>query len=364
MIPQPKASLRSRATQFVRSTGSPRHMAATLLSVLITLTIGGALILVNGDNPFVVYWALLQNSFGSATKIANTLAAATPLIFTGLAVGMAFRAGVWNIGAEGQLYMGAIAGAVVGVYAGPMWSPAHVPLSLAAGMLCGGLWAYLMGYLKVKWDVDEVVTTTMGNYIAILFTSYLVNYPLKPERAPIGSTHYIAESAQLPQLFSFSTLNAGFLLALVAAAAYWIFFKHTAKGFEMRTSGLNASFSRYIGIRAGRQVLWAMFASGALAGLAGCVEVLGVQWRFVQDMSPNYGFDGVLVTLLAMNRGPGIVIVAILFGALRSGGIGVEQLTNVPSELSVVLTSLVILFVSSRSALVRLIWRKEREAHA
>jgi simple sugar transport system permease protein len=340
-----------------------RESVSVLVSVLLTLVVGGVLVVINGDNPFVVYRSLFVHAFGSMQNLTNTLAAATPLIFTGLAVGISFRAGVWNIGAEGQLYLGAMGGAIVGVYLTNLWAPMHIALSLAVAMVCGGLWAWIMGFLKTKWNVDEVVTTMMGNYIAIHFTSYLANYPLKPPKAPIGSTDYVQESAQLPQFVPYSTLNAGFVIAIATAVVYWIFYRYTTTGYQMRTVGYNRLFARYAGMPSGRMILWAMFGSGALAGLAGCVEVLGVQYRFVQDMSPNYGFDGILVALLAMNSGPGIVLVAILFGALRSGGLGVERMTNVPSELSIVLTSVLILLVSSRYALVKL-FRKERGTRA
>jgi simple sugar transport system permease protein len=303
----------------------------SLIAIFLAICIGAVIVLINGDNPIVAYRTMFMKSFGSIESLAATLAVATPLIFTGLSVAYAFRSGMDNIGSEGQLYLGAFAAALVGIYIQGLWPGLHIGLALVAGMIAGGLWAWIFGWLKVKFNVDLVVTTIMGNYLAILFTAYLANYPFKPPKAAIGSTYFVAETSRLHQFFPFSTLNTGFLLALLSALLFTLFFRYTRVGFEWRTIGLNKNFARYIGMKVPLQLLAAMFVSGAFAGLAGGVEVLGVQGRFVQNMSPGYGYDGIMVALLAGNSGPGIVAVAILFGALRIGGIGVEQVTNIPS---------------------------------
>jgi ABC-type uncharacterized transport system permease subunit len=237
-------------------------------------------------------------------------------------------------------------------------------LALLAAVVAGGLWAWVFGWLKVRFNVDLVVTTIMGNYLAILFTAYLANYPFKPPNAPIGSTAFVPDDTRLFQFFPFSTLNAGFLIALLCLLAYGLFFRYSRYGFEWKTAGYNKGFARFIGIDVDRAKNWAMFASGAFAGLAGAIEVLGVQGRFVQNMSPGYGYDGILVALLAGNSAPGILAVGILFGALRIGGIGVEQVTNVPSELSQVLQSIIILLVAGQ-AIIYQVWnlRKRRKSH-
>jgi general nucleoside transport system permease protein len=336
-----------------------QHLFSPLISILLAFLLGAILILLNGDSPLKAYQAMLATSIGSLERLAITLAVATPLILTGLGAAVAFKAGVFNIGLEGQLYLGAFAGALVGLSIKGLWAPLHVGLAVAAGILAGGLWAWLFGWLKVKWNVNEVVSTIMSNYVAILFTSYLANYPFKPPTAAIGSTDYILPSAELPQVFSFATLNAGFFIALVAVILYWFVFRYTTIGYEWKTVGLNALFARYIGMKANRQILLVMFVSGALAGLAGAIEVLGVQRRFVQNMSPGYGYDGILVALLANNSGPGALAVAILFGILRVGGIGVEQDTNVPSELSQVLQAAIILLLAAQIGLARFAaWRQ------
>jgi ABC-type uncharacterized transport system permease subunit len=335
----------------------------TVLSILLALLIGAVLILINGDNPFIAYATMLQRSLGSIQNLSGTLAVATPLIFTGLSCAVAFRAGLDNIGSEGQLYVGAMSGALVGIFLKGLPPFVHVFLVLSAAAIAGGVWAWIFGWLKVNLNVNLVITTMLANYVAILFTSYLSNYPLKPPRSPIPATAYIEDTARLAHLFPFSTLNVGFLIGLGILIVVGLFFSFSRIGFEWKTIGLNINFARYIGMNVNRQLLLAMFVSGAVAGIGGSVEVLGVQGRFVQGMSPGYGYDGILVALLAGNSAPGVLAVAILFGILRVGGIGVEQVTNIPSELSYVLQSTIILLVAAQVGIFRYLHFRRRKSH-
>ncbi|MDN5343909.1 MAG: ral nucleoside transport system permease protein [Clostridia bacterium] len=323
----------------------------SILAILGALLIGVFIILANGDSPLVAYLAMYTGSFGDLYHLASTLANATPLIFTGLSVAVAFKAGVFNIGSEGQLYMGGIAAAVLGIYITGLPSAVHIPLALLGGFLLGGLFGVFPAILKVKTGADEVVTTIMANYVAILFTSYLVNYPLKPASAPMGMTRDIMASAKLPLLYSLSRLNLGFVLALITIVLIWVFFKYSVRGYECRMMGQNINFARYAGLRVNNNIILAMLISGGLAGLAGAVQVLGVQYRFVQDFSPGYGFDGITVSLMAGNNPFGILPAAILFGAMRAGGLAMELATKIPSELSSVLQALIILFVTARGSI-------------
>lgn len=325
----------------------------SLLSIVLALIIGGCIILINGDNPFVAYGTMFNRSLGTVESLAATLAVATPLMFCGLSAAVAFRTGLDNIGSEGQLYMGAMAGAIAGIYIHGVPAVLHIFLALLAGAIAGGIWAWIFGVLKVKLKVDLVVTTIMANYLAILFTAYLANYTFKPARAALGSTAFVQDSARLAQLFPFSTLNVGFFVAIGSLVLFWLFFRLTKTGFEWKTIGMNQKFARFIGMKVDKQMLLAMFISGAFAGIGGAVEVLGVQGRFIQNMSPGYGYDGMLVTLLAGNTAPGILLVAILFGSLRIGGIGVEQVTSVPSELSAVLQSVIIIIVAGQAGIFK-----------
>jgi simple sugar transport system permease protein len=193
-----------------------------------------------------------------------------------------------------------------------------------------------------------LVTTTLANYIAILFTTYLVTYPFMKPGAPLGMTYNVEATAFLPRLVQRGRLNVGFLLAAALCVLMWWILYRSSLGYEWRTIGANLRFGRYMGMAVGRQQVLAMGVSGALAGLGGAIEVLGVQHRFIQDISPGWGFDGILVALMAGLDPIGVFVVALLFGLLKSGGLGMEAATNVPSELSQVLQSIIILLVSAQ----------------
>lgn len=324
----------------------------SLFAFILSMLVGGILILVNGDNPIVAYASLLKGAFSSLDSIANTLATSTQLIFTGLAVAVAFKNGFANIGAEGQLYVGAMAAAIVGIFI-PLPGFLLLPLALIVAFVAGGLYGMVPAILKLKSGTNEVVTTLMLNYVAILFTSYLVNYPLKAPGAPIGMTKNIQTGAKLPVLYQGSRFNVGFIIAITASILVYCYFKYAVKGYEMRVSGQNTEFASYLGIPVGKNIILSMFISGGLAGLGGAALVLGIQYRFVQDISPGYGFDGLTIGLMANFNAIAIIPFAILFGALRSGSLTMELLTNIPSELSIVIQALVILFMSSENSVTK-----------
>lgn len=327
--------------------GRTRRLWQALSAILLSVLIGSLIIYVTGDNPFVAYGALFEAALGSPQAVAGTLAKSTPLILTGLGAAIAFRSGVINIGGEGQLYMGAIAAALVGVYVKGLSPWIHVPLALLAGGVAGALWAAPFQWFRTAFGANELVTTTLANYVAILFTTYLVSYPFKKPGSPLGMTENVLPSSFLYRLVERGRLNLGFVIAVLLCIGLWFLLNRSSFGYELRMTGANPRFSRYVGIPVNRRMIEAMAISGALAGLAGAVEVLGVQHRFIQDLSPGWGFDGILVALLAMNNPLGILLVGPLFGVLKSGGLGMEAATNVPSELSQVLQSIIILLVAA-----------------
>ena len=292
----------------------------SLLALVAALCVGAVVILLNGDSPVRAYSSLLAGSFSNMHYLASTLSSATPLIFTGLGVAVAFKAGMANIGAEGQLYMGAMAAAVVGIYL-PLPGALLIPAALLASFLAGGVWGMVPAVLKVRCNTNEVVTTLMLNYLAQLFTSYLVNYPLKAEGSALGMTVDIQAAAKLPILYAGTRLNLGFLVAVAAAVLVAILFKHTSTGYEMRLSGENATFARYMGIDTDRRMVQGMLLGGGLAGMGGAILVLGIQYKFVQDISPGYGFDGLTIALMAVFNAYAVLPISILFGALRAGGV-------------------------------------------
>lgn len=342
--------------------GRMNRFGQIISAIILAIIIGALIIYINGDDPLVAYQALIISSLGSSAAIASTLSKSTPLILTGLCATIAFRSGVINIGGEGQLYMGAIAGAIVGVYITGLPAIIHLPLALIAGALAGFIWAAPFEWFKVKYGTDELVTTTLANYIAILFTTYLVTNPLLKPGAPLGMTRNILPSAYLPKLVSHGQLNVGFLIAVSLCVILWFVFFRTTLGYELRMVGSNPRFSRYIGISVGFRQILAMGLSGALAGLGGAIVVLGIQHRFIQNLSPGWGFDGILIALLAGLNPLGVLPMGLLFGILKSGGLGMEAATNVPSELSEVLQSIIIFFVAAEIGITMFFrWRNNQK---
>lgn len=323
-----------------------RELCLSLLSILLALLVGGILVLLIGESPLKAYQVLWEGSFGTSRSLANTLAKATPLIFTGLAVGLAFRCGLFNIGAEGQLYLGAFAGALVALLLPPMPKLLFITVVIVGGMTAAGLWGALAGYLKAKFGIHEVVVTVMTNYIAIYLTSYLVNYPFK-EPGPVAQTIELPALAHFVKLLPRTQLTTAFLLACVMSlVVYWFLWK-TAPGFEIRAVGENPQAAESGGIRILKNMVLAMGLSGALASLAGLTQVLGINHRFIDGFSPGYGFTGIAVAVLGRNHPFGILLTALLFGALDAGALQLNRTTAISAKWVMVIQGLVILFVAA-----------------
>ena len=339
-----------------------RELIFPLIAVIAAFFIGGLIVLAIGDNPFTVYRLLLSSAFGFYDALGNftfdnwgyTLFYATPLIFTGLAVALAFKCGLLNIGAEGQLYVGAFAAAWVGITFAKLPGFVLVLLALLAAMLMGAVWGAIPGLLKARFGSHEVINTIMMNFIAVGLISYLTQRYYKAPGDPIMQSVPIAEQAQIARLHTLIPpfperipLNVAFLLALLAAFLVWLFLWRTKWGFEVRAVGSNPSAAEYGGISVQRQIVLAMALSGALAGMVGINEVLGYRYRYYHDFSPGYGFTGIAVALLGRNHPMGIVLAAILFGALIRGGLFVDIFTDkVSKDLVQVLQAIIILFVA------------------
>ncbi len=349
-----------------------REILSPLIAVIAAFVVGGIIILLIGDNPFETYRLLLSNSFGSLNDVGYMLFYATPLIFTGLAVAVAFRCGLLNIGAEGQLYVAAFAAAWVGIKFGGTvvdvfgkeenWSwmslPAIVlvPLCILAAIIAGGVYGAIPGILKAKFGSHEVINTIMLNFIAISLVSYFTQYyykiPGNPnlETAPIGEAAHIPRISQyISGMSDFVPLSVAFLLAVSMCVLVYIFLWKTKWGFELRAVGENPSAAEYGGISAQKQIIIAMTISGALAGMVAIGEVLGYRHLFYNGFSPEWGFLGIAVALLGRNHPLGVFIAAIFFAILQRGGIFVDAFTtHVSKDLVEVLQALVILFVASK----------------
>ena len=311
---------------------------------VLAVVIGAIVLAVTGHEPLSVYRLMIEEAFGDQRRIAATLTAATPLLLTGLAAAIAFRAGIFNVGAEGCFYLGGMAAAIV-AHALSNWPGAlSIPLSLLAAALVGGAWLIGPGVLRARLGVDEVVTTLMLNFIAIDLTSWLVNGPLLARGSANSATPPIGVSAELPRLLPPSTLHLGFLISLALVIAYGFWSRISVAGFRSRLVGLNPRFSRAVGIEPLRVFLVMMIVSGVIGGLAGGIHTLGLVHRFVAGFSPGYGFTGVAIALLARNSAVGVALAAILFGALSSAGANIQLFSDVPIEIVEILQGAVMIF--------------------
>jgi general nucleoside transport system permease protein len=342
-----------------------RELLFPLIAVAAAFLVGGIIVWMVGDSPILVYELFFSSAFGSLYGIGYTLLYATPLIFTGLAVAVAFKCGLLNIGAEGQLVVGAFATAWVGLVL-PGWpAPIVVLLAMLAAVLAGALWGGIPGILKAKFGAHEVITTIMMNFIAASIVSYLTQYHYRKQGDPILETLPIAEvkdgvltGPHIPRMHALLAplgisfpehlpLNIAFLMALVACVLVYIFLWKSKWGYELRAVGTSASAAQYGGISISNNVVLAMSVSGMLAGMVGINEVLGYRYRYYDGFSAGYGFTGIAVALLGRNHPGGVLLAAILFGALERSRLFIDIFTdNVSKDWVVILQAIIILFVA------------------
>jgi len=343
-----------------------RELLFPLIAVIAAFIVGGILILIVGDNPFQAYGLLLGSALSWPDGIGYTLFLATPLIFTGLAVLVGFRCGLFNIGAEGQLYIAAFATAWVGIRFANLSPWILIPFCCAAAILSGAFWAAIPGVLKAKFGSHEVINTIMLNFIAVALVSYFTQYHYKERGDPILQTVPIGENAYIPPLGKFIPgfperipLNVAFLLALLCCFLVYLFLWRTKWGYEIRATGSNPFAAEYGGISIGRQIILAMAVSGALAGMVGINEVLGNRHRYYDGFSDNYGFTGIAVALLGRNHPVGVILAALLFAALQHGGIYVDGFSeHVTKDIVQVLQGIIILFVAAEAFFKWLLQRR------
>lgn len=370
---------------FVRS-GCLQAVLLPFLAVLTAFVIGAVIIVVSSPDVITAwtttgplnglraswnlvrdsYFALFEGSFGSPARIvraigsgetralldafrplSESLVITTPYIFAGLGLALGFRGGLFNIGAEGQLFMGGLASVYVGYsITGLPWY-LHLPLAMLVGILAGALWGAIPGLLKARTGAHEVINTIMMNYVAFRLTDYLLSGPMaRPDGLPITSE--IVPSAYLPALFPRPMrIHVGFFLALgVAALVYWFLWK-TTFGLEIRMVGANPHASRYAGIRIAPIIVLTMALSGALAGLAGTSQILGVDHRMVRAFSTGYGFDAIALALLGNSHPVGVVLASLLFGFLRGGAARMQSIAGVPVEIIRIIQAMVLIFVAA-----------------
>lgn len=328
-------------------------VAIPLVALILAFGVGALLLWGAGANPIEGYSALFRGAFGTRNAILETLVRATPILFAALGVAVAFRCSTWNIGAEGQLQLGAIGAAVVGLWLYGVPAIIAIPLMILGGFLAGGLYAAFAGILKAWWDVNEVITTIMMNFVGILLTDYLTFGPLRdPTAAGRPMSPLIAETAQLPRLLARGRLHAGVVIALVVAILVYLLLWKTTLGYQIRAVGFNRRAAEHAGISVPRSIFLAMVISGGLAGLAGMGEVAGVHYRLLNGFSARFGNAGTIVALFANLHPVAIVPAAVLFGALLNGADAMSRAVQVSSSLVVVIQGLMVLFVLGSQFLV------------
>jgi ABC-type uncharacterized transport system permease subunit len=315
-------------------------------AILIATIVGGLLVLALRENPFEVYWFLISGSLVGLPNWLVTLQMMTPLIFTGLAVSISFRAGLWNIGAEGQMLVGALAAGIVG-FALPMPGYLHLPAAVLAAFLGGAAWAAIPAVLRVYLNVNELVACLMMNPIALLLTGFFATHVLKAP-GPTNKLPDILPTAALPTFSLYSQVNAGLILALACCALFAVVNARTIRGFEWKIMGLSPRFAYYGGINVPRRAIWVMMLSGAVAGLAGAEQVLGVYGAFYDNFSPGYGFDGIAVAMLANFNPIGVILAAFLFGALNAGSAVLQMMTGLSKYLVQVLQFIMVLVLAAQ----------------
>lgn len=336
------------------------RIAAPFAAIAVTLAVCSLLVAWAGVPVGGAYLLLLEGAAGSGFAISETLTRATPLIVTGLAVTVAFRARLYNIGAEGQLYVGALAAVAVASAELPLPSAVVFALVLAASMAAGALLLVGPAWLKTRLHVDEVVTTLLLNFIALLFVSMMLDGPMK-DPAAMGWPQSVAvpSELELDKLAERSRVHFGLVIALVLAAAVWVVDRFTAFGFEMRAVGANARAAAFAGMPVKAVVIKTALLSGALAGLAGCIEVTGRAGYVTLDMSPGYGYSGIVIAMLAQLNPLGVVAAAIFVAGILVGADSMSRVIAVPTYIAdvIVAASLIAMLVATMLARYRIRWK-------
>jgi simple sugar transport system permease protein len=317
------------------------------LSFGVALVVSSLLLLVSGYDPIQAMRYFFAEPLTETSQIANLVVTATPLLILAMSTILAFRAGFVNIGQEGQIYLGACAGTIAALQVQGLPGPLMIVVALVAGTACAALWSGIAGTLKATLGVDEIVTTLMLNYIAILLTRYVVGHWFQAPGIGIA-TDPLPAKAWWPNLPGSTTITYGTAIAVLLTAVTWGVLFRTTWGMRLRALGSNARFAEAIGVRRVRLIIIVSLISGAIGGLAGINLVLGGQHQFVQTFSPGYGFAGLAVALLARLNPIGAVLTALLYAALLNGSATLQIFTEVPPEFVNVLIGLVVLLVTAR----------------
>jgi len=314
-----------------------------VLAILVTFLLTTSLVVWARANPLETYRYFLIVPLSSRVSAIEVLVKSTPLLLTGAAVAFAFSAGYWNIGAEGQLYAGAITAAWLGTLLGGLPTAVAIPIMLMSGFAAGALWALPPALLKVKLALDEVVTTLLLNSVILFFVSFLLNGPWRDPVSGWPQSPEIAASAVLPRLIPRSRLHLGFVVALITIAALWFILSRTALGLKMRAVGLGREAAHFAGVNVGRTMLTAALVSGGIAGLAGVGEVAGIHFHLIEAISPGYGYTGIIIATLGGLNALGVGLAALFIGLIDTGAQTVSRALRVPVYLGDVVQAALLL---------------------
>lgn len=337
-----------------RASGALQSALGSLTAIAVALVAGAIIIVISGENAVLAYRALFEGAFVGRRAISETLVASTPLIFGGLSFAIAARAGLFNIGIEGQFFLGSLAAGLVGATDLGLPFALHLPLAVVSGAIAGAFWGMIPGALKAKTGASEVITTIMLNYIAFRISTFALRQDdflaINPD---FQATDPVEPTARFSILLERTRLHSGILFALAAAAILWYLLFRTTFGYRVRTVGLSRGAAAYAGISWGRTITVAMLVSGLLAGLGGASETLGLQGRHY-DQPAGYGFTAIAVGLVGRNHPAGAVMAAVLFGALNAGATQMQSRAGTSKEIVLIVQGLVILSVAAFAAFDRI----------
>ncbi len=340
-----------------------KNLLFSVAAIALSLIVAAIVMLIAGYEPLKAFSAMLDGSFGSTNAIANTLSKSIPLMFTGFAFAVANKAGIFNIGGEGQLYLGALASTVVALALNGLPRIVVLPAAILAGMLAGGLVGGLIGFIKAKLRINEVIVAIMLNYVVSLFTSYTVNGPMKAVNSMTAQSEAIADTYLFTNIIPRSQLTTALYLGIGFAVLIYFLFRSTRMGFNIRAVGENPHAAQPAGINIALTTIGVMTFSGMLSGLAGVTEVLGKYGRFIDGFSPGFGFTGIAVAVLGANNPFGILLTSLLFGALEAGSMKMSYVASVSTNMVMVIQGLVILFVATPAIVGGLFTRRKEKAN-
>ena len=338
-----RASFLARLNQL---NGPGSNTFIVLGAITASICAGALTVTIIGVSPVQALVVFIEGSVGSLRGLTDTLVFATPRLFVALGAIVAVRCGVFNLGGEGQLQLGAIGAVLAGTMVGQIAAPLHIAFAILAAMAFGAVWAMLAILLKLWRGADEIIVTLMMNFIGIFLVAYLVEGPLQPPDSTFNMSERIEQTSRLPILISGTRLHLGFVIALVTTAAVWCLLYRTSLGVQLRATGLNLKAARLQGLPTGRLIFMSMAISGAIGGLAGAGEVLGVQFRLIEGFSSGFGFEGLAIAFLGGLQPIPVLLVAIYFGILQNGTMALQSTLSVPISLVYIMVALPILFLA------------------